>query len=117
MAFLCNRDALLAREELRMEWAWPLDPSTSPGARGGPCSPLSLRVQGQCQLRQQESSQKMLLPEWPTQLEHAGHLGVGGLAGEGGALQREGGGESGDGRKEARDQGSEVSAWSYPHVR
>lgn len=32
----------------------------------------------------------MLLPERPAQLKHAGHLGVWGLAGEGGALQRVG---------------------------
>lgn len=32
----------------------------------------------------------MLLPERPAQLEHADHLGVWGLAGEGGALERTG---------------------------
>ena len=82
-----------------MGWAWPLDLSTAPGARGVLCSPLGLRFQGQRQLRQQEPSQKVLLPERPAQLEHAGHLGVWGLAGEGGALQRGGGGGSGDGRR------------------
>lgn len=63
-------------------------PFCQPGAREGLRSPLSLRFQGQCQFCQQEPSQEVLLPEWPTQLEHAGYLGVRGLAGEGGALQR-----------------------------
>lgn len=38
MAFLCSRDALSGREELRMGWAWPLDLSTSPGGQSGACA-------------------------------------------------------------------------------
>lgn len=76
-------------------------PSSRPTARQGLCSPLGLRFQGQGQFRQQEPSQEVLLPERPTQLEHADHLGVWGLAGKGGAL------ESGT-KQGTRGQGSEV---------
>lgn len=78
------------------------------GAKRGPRSPLGLRFQGQRQFCQQEPGQEVLLSEWPAQLKHAGHLGVWGLAGEGGTLQRVKG-ESGAG-KDVRGpgQGSEV---------
>lgn len=39
----------------------------------------------------------MLLPERPAQLEHADYLGVWGLAGEGGALERMGDKTGGEG--------------------
>lgn len=106
MAFLCSRDALLGvvgSEELGLERTCLLDLSTSLGARAGLCSPLGLGLQGQRQFCQQEPSQEVLLSERPTQLEHTGYLGVRGLAGEGGALQRAGR-ESRDGRS----QGSRV---------
>lgn len=81
--------------------------SSYPEARQGLCLPLSLRFQGQCQFGQQEPSQEVLLPERPTQLEHAGHLGVWSLAGKGGALQR---GEEKAWMAVDKGQGSEVKS-------
>lgn len=73
----------------------------------GPCSPLGLRLQGQRQFRQEEPRQEVLLSERPTQLKHADHLGVWGLAGERGALQRVKGGRGGS-KDVTRGQRSEV---------
>ena len=91
MAFLCSRDALWGSKVATQDGVGMASgpPPPAPGPRGhttGLCSPLGLRFQGQSQFRQQEPSQEVLLPEWPTQLKHADHLGVWGLAGEGGAL-------------------------------
>lgn len=57
----------------------------------------------------------MLLSERPTQLEHAGYLGVWGLAGEGGALQRVGGKSRDSGRPGVKGQRGETGI--NPYVR
>lgn len=57
----------------------------------------------------------MLLSERPTQLEHAGYLGVWGLAGEGGALQRVGGKSRDGGRPGVKGQRGETGI--NPYVR